>query len=535
VPDDAIERWFLRADERGNHATEIDRRHASGLAHTTGNHVELLVHGRPYFERLHRALCALQAGDEVHFADWRGDPDQYLVDDVELASVLKELAERGVRIRGLVWRSHPKVTGFHLEHHLELAERVNDAGGLILLDQRVRPAGSHHQKLVLLRHSSPDREDLAFVGGIDLCHGRRDDAQHLGDSQTEDLDPAYGARPAWHDVQVSVSGPAIGDLDHTFRERWNDPTTLADRRTPWRALISRIAEQPDRRDRLGPQPDDAPPVGSHAIQVLRTYPSKRPPYPFAPRGERSIVRAYRRAFSRARCLIYVEDQYLWSREVARLFAGALRNSPDLRVMVIVPRVPDRNGPISGPPHRLAQLELVDRLREAGGDRFAIYDLENEAGTPIYVHAKTVVVDDVWAAVGSDNLNRRSWTHDSEVSIAVLDAHHDGREPTDPAGLGDGARTFARDLRITLLAEHLGIEPNDELADPLRAFDLARASADQLDSWHGNRRRGSRPLGRLRPHHLPEARWWEMGWARPLYRSIVDPDGRSWSMKRSNTY
>ena len=57
-----------------------------------------------------------------------------------------------------------------------------------------------------------------------------------------------------------------------------------------------------------------------------------------------------------------------------------------------------------------------------------------------------VVDDIWASVGSDNFNRRSWTHDSELSSAVLDTTLDDREPRDPGGSGDGARVFARDLR-----------------------------------------------------------------------------------------
>ena len=95
---------------------------------------------------------------------------------------------------------------------------------------------------------------------------------------------------------------------------------------------------------------------------------------------------------------------------------------------VVPRVPDRNGMFSGPGHRIGQLEVMHRVREAGGGRMAVYDLENEAGTPIYVHAKVVIVDDVLAAVGSDNMNRRSWTHDSEISLAVLDETHDDREP-----------------------------------------------------------------------------------------------------------
>ena len=53
---------------------------------------------------------------------------------------------------------------------------IDAAGGQCLLDMRVRPGGSHHMKLVVLRHAGlPDR-DVAFLGGIDLCHGRRDDA-----------------------------------------------------------------------------------------------------------------------------------------------------------------------------------------------------------------------------------------------------------------------------------------------------------------------------------------------------------------------
>jgi phosphatidylserine/phosphatidylglycerophosphate/cardiolipin synthase-like enzyme len=531
--DTVIGDWFLRPDQRGNPASELDQRRGDGRAYTVGNRVDLLVHGSPYFEQLYQALCETRAGDSVHFADWRGDPDEHLVEGVEFAAVLVDLARRGVKVRGLVWRSHPKVAGFHLEHHLQLAKEVNDAGGLILLDQRVRPAGSHHQKLVLIRYAG-DQEDVGFLGGIDLCHGRRDDTQHLGDPQPEDLDDAYGEQPPWHDVQVRVRGPVVGDLDLVFRERWNDPTTMADRRTPWRALVSALARQPDRRDTLPPYPPDPSPVGTAAIQVLRTYPKKRPPYPFAPDGERSIVRAYQRSFARARRLIFVEDQYLWSSEVAELFASALQREPDLRVIVIVPRVPDRNGVISGPPHRVAQLQLVDRVREVGGDRFGIYDVENHAGTPIYVHAKTIVIDDVWAAVGSDNLNRRSWTHDSELSIAVLDSERDSRDPVDPAGLGDGARVLARSLRLELLREHTGLTSDDALLDPVEAFERVRAAADALDAWHRDGENGPRPSGQLRNHHLPDVRWWEW-WARPLYRTIVDPDGRPRGLKRRHTY
>jgi hypothetical protein len=74
-------------------------------------------------------------------------------------------------------------------------------------------------------------------------------------------------------------------------------------------------------------------------------------------------------------LVYIEDQYLWSDSVARTLAEALRHAPGLQVIVVVPRFPDQDGPVSGPPNRLGQLLAMELLSEAGGDRFAIYDIE----------------------------------------------------------------------------------------------------------------------------------------------------------------
>src|SRR5581483_5525204 len=125
------------------------------------------------------------------------------------------------------------------------------------------------------------------------------------------------------------------------------------------------------------------------------YAAKRPAFPFAPHGERSIARAYARAFSRARSFVYVEDQYLWSDLVARTLAEALRREPDLRVVAVVPRYPDADGLLSGPPNRFGQIQAMDLLRDAGGDRVLVCDIENDAGTPIYVHAKVCIVDDTW--------------------------------------------------------------------------------------------------------------------------------------------
>jgi hypothetical protein len=88
--------------------------------------------------------------------------------------VLAALAQRHVHVRGLVWRPHPHQDHFSEQENLHLVETINDAGGEVLLDERVRRDGSHHQKLFVVRHPDRPRRDVAFVGGIDLCHGRGD-------------------------------------------------------------------------------------------------------------------------------------------------------------------------------------------------------------------------------------------------------------------------------------------------------------------------------------------------------------------------
>ncbi|HET7432040.1 MAG TPA: phospholipase D-like domain-containing protein, partial [Nocardioides sp.] len=154
-------------------------------------------------------------------------------------------------------------------------------------------------------------------------------------------------------------------------------------------------------------------------------------------------------------------------------------------------------------------------------------IENHAGTPVYVHAKVCVVDDVWTTVGSDNFNRRSWTHDSELSAVVLDAD------------------YALDLRLTLAAEHLdrlgevaggGLrEVMADCIDPAGLYDAYAASATRLEAWHAGGRVGERPPGRLRPIPLPRLSQVTRTWARVPLNLVHDPDGRPRHLRGTDRY
>ena len=462
------------------------------------------------------------------FTDWQGDADERLTEEPgsEVVEVLARAHQRGVAVHGLVWRSHLDQTGFFATENRHLGEQLQKRGVEVLLDMRVRAGGSHHQKFVVIRHRDDPTRDVAFVGGIDLAHNRRDDAAHGGDPQPQPLTEEYGAHPPWHDVQVSIQGPAVHDVETVFRERWSDPAPLS--RSPLRRAADRLRGLDTSPDPLPEQHPPPAPAGPHTVQLLRTYPAlgRGRDYPFAQGGERSVARGYSKAVRRAQRIVYVEDQYFWGHDVARVFAEQLRAQPELRLLVVIPLVPDIAG-VNRVPQLLGRHRAMGGLMDVAPDRVAVYGLENHAGVPVYVHAKVCIVDDIWASTGSDNFSRRSWTHDSELTAVVLD------------------ESYARDLRLMLAAEHLDrLDAVDERGldaamsdclDPREMFDVYAAHAAELEGWHAANASSARPPGRLRRLPLPQLTSRQRRWAAPPLDLIHDPDGRPAALRKSDRY
>ena len=481
--------WLLTQPERGNPATRLDDLHPGEQAWSEGNLVRPLIHGATYFAELYERIEATRAGDLVFFTDWQGDADERLTGEPgsEVAEVLGRADERGVDVRGLVWRSHSERDRLHVRR--EPAARPGPAASVA--PRRSSTCGCAPAARTTRSSSSSGtattRRATSPTSAASTCATRAVTTPTTAATRRPRTTwPGSTARRRRGTTSRRPSaGPAVHDVETVFRERWEDPTTLS--RSPVILLRDRLRGLDTTPDPLPEQAPPPPPVdgGGHVVQLLRTYPNLRRgrDYAFARGGERSVARGYTKAVERARHLIYVEDQYLWGDHVGSVFTEALAAHPELHVIAVVPMLPDVEGF-----NRTAQLvgrrrAMLDMAR-AAPDRVAVYGIENHAGTPVYVHAKTCVVDDTWATIGSDNFNRRSWTHDSELSVVVVD----------PAG------DYARSLRLALAAEHLDREPRRR--GGLRRCRQACSRptptcADALDRWHAGGQVGPRPPGRLR--------------------------------------
>ena len=171
----------------------------------------------------------------------------------------------------------------------------------------------------------------------------------------------YGDRPPWHDIQLAVRGPAVGDVETMFRERWEDPAPLT--RNPIN-VISRA--HPARRPRTpGPLPAQLPdprPGGTANVQVLRTYAYRRSGYPFAPNGERSVARAYSKVVAARRAASSTSRTS--TSGLARSCTASptsLRRNQRLHLIAVVPHHPDQDGRFSMPPNLVGRQQALDEL------------------------------------------------------------------------------------------------------------------------------------------------------------------------------
>jgi phosphatidylserine/phosphatidylglycerophosphate/cardiolipin synthase-like enzyme len=392
--------------------------------------------------------------------------------DLTVQAVLGYMVSKGVEVKALIWDSSEKFS--HCDPKAA-REQLTQVGVTCILDDSSHgllhhPVESLHQKIAVVDGTH------AFVGGIDMLielngdYDRWDTHFHHYSSSLrsnkEDRTPHN-----WHDAHAIIEGPAVGDVELNFRQRWND--VVEHHHWDSQLLVSW-------------HPLTAPLESNSPVQVARTIPEHT--YSFAPKGGiQGIAQLYARALSNAQHFIYLENQYFWLHAYTGIdipFLGT--DSPDMErnirelgaalqrgatVAIVLPDDPNvgraftdagltrlrQEAPEAAAQGRIRAFCLATSA-EAGGE---------EHYRPIYVHAKVAVVDDLWSTVGSANLNNRGMRDDTEMNVATLNAE------------------LARDLRLMLWAEHLGLLSEDDLFTLSRhlGHERQRPSLDQRSIDH----------------------------------------------------
>jgi phosphatidylserine/phosphatidylglycerophosphate/cardiolipin synthase-like enzyme len=240
----------------------------------------------------------------------------------------------------------------------------------------------------------------------------------------------------WHDQHLLLQGPIIKTLEEQFCERWIDSGNVHEPgfwdslqiKTNQVIFSSRTAVKDDDIKRLDePSEVDLVPGGSSLVQMWRTIPlrmeRKRPPFM---RGEFTIMEGIANACQAAEELIWIFDQYFFSRPLARLLNHRIRDDKKkkLCVILVLPPYADNHPHEVHHARKLALNDLTDGLSLGSGkfDRVGVYDLwhPSRISGGIYCHAKVQMYDRSLLVCGSANLNRRSFTCDTELDCAVLD-------------------------------------------------------------------------------------------------------------------
>ena len=221
---------------------------------------------------------------------------------------------------------------------------------------------------------------------------------------------------------------------------------------------------------------------------------------------------------------------MWSPQIARLLAAALRRNPRLHLVVVVPRHPDVDGRFALPPNEVGRLQAIETCRSAAPDRVHVFDLENREGTPVYVHAKVAVIDDVWACVGQRE-PQPTLVEPRQRAVLRRPRRDAGRAASPwirrgsatapaPSPASCGSRSLASTSSCPRTAAR-----TPTCSTPTAS--CASSGPPPTGSTRGSEagRAGPRPPGRLRPHQ-PETLPVPMkAWAMPIYRLVYDPDGR----------
>jgi cardiolipin synthase len=368
LSDQARRRVLARLQATGED-TDIFERHLAfeqeivGSPLSAGNRVALLQDGPSTYQALYAAMAGAKSSIDM---------ESYIIEDDAVgrrfATELKAARARGVVVN-LIYDSvgsmdTPKAYFDDLAAHGVNTLQFNPIDPLkakVGWDVNSRD----HRKLTIVDGRT------AFVGGINISsvYSGGSFSQHSKDR------PGHGSKVPWRDTDLQIDGPVVADFQKLFMDTWTRQkgSALADA-----DYFPQIERQGDVVVRAIGGNSDEPYSQIYATLV-------------------SAIRSSSTSILLANAYFDPDPQLL----------GAITDAAQrgVDVQLLLPSVSDT------------------WLVSSAGRRH--YGKLLEAGVKIYqrqgalLHSKTTLIDGVWSAVGSTNLDWRSFLHNDEIDAIVL--------------------------------------------------------------------------------------------------------------------
>ena len=183
----------------------------------------------------------------------------------------------------------------------------------------------------------------------------------------------------WRDSNVRFSGPTVAALQAAFASGWAETTG---------ELIT--------GDMFFPHEAFKEP-GTVVAGLMHAVPSI---------GSTSAERFLALSIAGARKKLYISNSYVVPGEsFMQLLLKAAKRGVDVRVLTVSGKTDIKSTWYAG-------RSYYEKLLEGG---VRIYEYQ-----PTMMHSKTMLVDDIWSAVGSMNFDNRSFTFNNESMIVALD-------------------------------------------------------------------------------------------------------------------
>jgi len=335
---------------------------ATGNPLIAGNKVTLLYDGPQTMAAMMAAISA--AKDHINLETYIFDQDEL---GIRFAELLIARQRAGVQVN-VIYDSVGTIGTPQA-----FFDKMRDAGIRLLAFNPVNPLQQQgvwspwgpnnrdHRKILVVDGT------VAFTGGVNISNTYANSSLFRSKARRS-------AGVGWRDTHVKIEGPAVAALQWVFLDHW----------------ASR--ESPDL-----PDSNYFPPlkeVGDKLVRVLASEPG----------GDFDIYKAYVLAIQEAKQTVHITSAYFVPDvQILQALSEAAQRGVDVKI--ILPGVTD-----SGLLFHAARSFYSEML--ASGIK--IYQLEIAV-----LHAKTAVIDKVWATVGSTNIDTRSFLHNHELNVVVF--------------------------------------------------------------------------------------------------------------------